>query len=99
MLKITIGSKIINKVGNQGVIISVDKYNNFIVDFGDRKVSYSSVAFTNGFLKFTNAIEQEQVEAEIENIANRKVKEKEAQRISIEKNKAIENKNKDDKKK
>ena len=65
MAEIMVGEQVINKVGEMGKIISVNK--DYIqVQFGDRVASFLHDAFEKGFLVYKNAELQNKIDELLE---------------------------------
>lgn len=82
-LKNKTGSKVTNKKGETGTIVSINDY--IEVDFGDRKTRFQKDAFIKGYLKFADTDLQKEVMDEIEALKVEEAKQAEERRIAAEK--------------
>ncbi len=87
-MNIIIGKKVVNKLRQTGIIVSVDdKY--FYVDYGNRVAKLPLDAFEKGFLKYEDADLQDKIDRELAQIENEKMQKKEELLLPYKRTEAV----------
>ena len=79
---IVVGTKVINKTGEIGIIISVGDH--IVVDYGNRTAKLVNDALLKGFLKLVDKTAQAKIDVEIERLKENEEKAAEERKIADE---------------